>query len=93
MTYQPLPSRAGIDKDSSPLVDQLTWTDAAKIWFVKGLPETIYGWERASSDTLLGLCRGAFTYADMAANFMAKVAWGTASPNYCRGGHGADSRS
>lgn len=64
MTYQQLPSKAGVDKDNSPLVDQLSWTDADKIRFVAGLPETIYGWERASSTQLLGICRGAFTYAD-----------------------------
>ena len=40
------------------------WVDADKIRFVRGLPETIYGWERASSSTLVGLCRGAFTWAD-----------------------------
>lgn len=31
---------------------------------MNGLPETVYGWERASAGALLGLCRGAFTYAD-----------------------------
>lgn len=68
MTFKPLPSKAGVDKDNSPLMDQLTWTDADKIRFVGGLPETIYGWERASSSQLLGICRGAFTYADNARN-------------------------
>lgn len=31
MTYKPFPSKAGVNKDDSPLVDQLTWTDADKI--------------------------------------------------------------
>lgn len=66
MTYSRLPSRAGVDKDNSPLEAELTWTDANKIRFVGGLPETIYGWERASGTALPGLCRGAFTYADNA---------------------------
>lgn len=64
MTYKPLPSKAGVNKDDSPLEAQLTWTDADKIRFVGGLPETIYGWERAATAQLLGICRGAFTYAD-----------------------------
>ena len=64
MVYKPLPSKAGVDKDNSPLVDQLIWVNADKIRFVNGLPETIYGWERASTSALLGICRGAFTYAD-----------------------------
>lgn len=75
MTYQTLPSRAGVDKDNSPLVDQLAWTDADKIRFVGGLPETIYGWERASATDILGICRGAFTYADNERNPIA--AFGT----------------
>lgn len=64
MTYSTLPTKPGVDKDNSPLADQLAWTDADKIRFVGGLPETIYGWEKASSSQLLGICRGAFTYAD-----------------------------
>ena len=75
MSYRPLSARAGVDKDNSALVDQLGWTDADKIRFVGGLPETIYGWERASASPLLGICRGAFTYADNARNPIA--AFGT----------------
>jgi hypothetical protein len=75
MTYTKLPSRAGVTKDDSPLEAELTWTDADKIRFVGGLPETIYGWERASVSQLLGICRGAFTYADNARNPIA--AFGT----------------
>ncbi len=75
MTYQTLPTKAGVDKDNSPLTDQLTWTDADKIRFVGGLPETIYGWEQAAGTPLTGICRGAFTYADNARNPIA--AFGT----------------
>ena len=75
MTYQRMPTKPGVDKDNSPLVDQLTWTDADKIRFVGGLPETIYGHEKASTTQLLGICRGAFTYADNSRNPIA--AFGT----------------
>jgi hypothetical protein len=75
LTYQNIPSKAGVDKDNSPLGTEFGWTDADKVRFVGGLPETIYGWERASASQLLGLCRGAFTYADNARNPIA--AFGT----------------
>ncbi len=66
--YQKLPFQPGIHKDDSPLEAKGYWVDADKIRFVAGNPETIYGWERASSSTLLGICRGAFTWADNSRN-------------------------
>jgi hypothetical protein len=70
MTWTQLDFTPGIDKDNSPLKagTRGRFIDADKIRFVDGLPETIYGWERASTSTLLGLCRGAITYADNARN-------------------------
>lgn len=64
MTYSVLPLKPGVNKDDSPLEAGLIAVDADKIRFVFGKPETIYGWERASTTALLGYCRGAFTYAD-----------------------------
>ncbi len=66
--YQKLPFQPGIHKDDSPLEAKGYWVDADKIRFVAGKPETIYGWERASSSTLLGICRGAATWADNGRN-------------------------
>lgn len=54
----------GVHKDDSPLKAIGYYIDADKVRFVDGLPETIYGWERASTTTLLGICRGAFTWQD-----------------------------
>src|SRR5262249_2622746 len=68
VVYQKLPFHPGIYKDDSPLEAKGYWIDADKIRFVRGLPETIYGWEKASSSTLLGLCRGAIAWADNARN-------------------------
>jgi hypothetical protein len=62
------PTIPGVYKDDSPLKAKGYWIDADKIRFVRGLPETIYGWERASSATLLGICRGALTWADNGRN-------------------------
>lgn len=66
--YQKLPFQPGIHKDDSPLEAKGYWVDADKIRFTGGLPETIYGWERASSSTLLGITRGAITWADNGRN-------------------------
>jgi hypothetical protein len=64
MTWTPINFEPGVYKDDSPLKAQGYYIDADKIRFVNGLPETIYGWERASTSSLLGLCRGAFTWQD-----------------------------
>jgi hypothetical protein len=71
MTWTPINFEPGVWKDDSPLKAQGFYINADKIRFVNGLPETIYGWERASTSTLLGLCRGAFTWQDNSRN-----AWG-----------------
>lgn len=54
----------GVYKDDSPLKAIGYWIDADKMRFVGGIPETIYGWEKASTTQLLGICRGAFTWQD-----------------------------
>lgn len=59
-----IPHQAGVWKDDSPLKAIGYYIDADKIRFVNGLPETIYGWERASTTQLLGTARGAFTWQD-----------------------------
>lgn len=64
MTWTAINFEPGVWKDDSPLKAQGFYIDADKIRFVNGLPETIYGWERASTSTLLGLCRGAFAWQD-----------------------------
>lgn len=68
MGYTKFPSQPGVNKDDSPLEAGLYWIDADKIRFVNGLPETIYGWEKASASALLGYCRGSMTWADNARN-------------------------
>src|SRR6185437_14502770 len=68
MPYNKIAFQPGIYKDDNPLEAKGTWIDADKIRFVRGLPETIYGWERASASTLLGIARGAMTWADNGRN-------------------------
>jgi hypothetical protein len=55
MPYQKLAFKPGIYKDDSPLEAEGYWVDADKIRFVRGLPETIYGWGKVSGSTLLGI--------------------------------------
>lgn len=66
MTWTFLNFAPGVDKDNSPLEagKKGWWIDADKIRFVAGLPETIYGWERATTTLLTGICRGALTWQD-----------------------------
>lgn len=74
MPLTKIPFQAGIFKDDTPLAAEGRWVDADKVRFVRGLPQTIYGWERALSDTnsvegsvggiLSGICRGIHAWAD-----------------------------
>ncbi len=73
MTWTSITFEPGVWKDDSPLKAQGYYIDADKIRFVNGLPETIYGWERASASALLGLCRGLFTWQDNARNAYAAL--------------------
>ena len=86
MTLQKIQFKPGVYKDDSPLEAKGFWIDADKVRFVRGLPETIYGWERASTTTLLGYCRGLMTYADNARN--AYAAMGTNLRLYIMDGDG-----
>lgn len=68
MAYVKLPLKPGVYKDDSSLEAKGYWVDTDKVRFVRGLPETIYGWERATTSLMKGICRGAITYADNARN-------------------------
>jgi hypothetical protein len=63
--YTPKP---GVIKDESPLVAGLFFVDADKGRFRGALPESLYGWERASTSVLLGYCRGGLTWTDGSKN-------------------------
>lgn len=68
MPYQKFEFQAGIYKDNSPLTAEGYWTDGDKVRFDGGLPETIYGWERATTTLLTGVARGAMSWADSGRN-------------------------
>ena len=58
MPYTEFPFLPGVYKDDSPLSAEGFFVDADKIRFVRGKPQTIGGWEVATTDTLTGICRG-----------------------------------
>ncbi|MEQ8510091.1 MAG: hypothetical protein RIB43_13880 [Rhodospirillaceae bacterium] len=64
MTYINLTFQPGIYKDDSPLSAEGFFIDADKIRFVRGKPQTIGGWETASTDILTGVCRGIHPWLD-----------------------------
>jgi hypothetical protein len=64
MPYTELAFSPGVYKDDSPLDAEGFFIDSDKIRFVRGKAQTIGGWERATTSTITGLCRGAWTWAD-----------------------------
>ena len=58
MTYTDLRFKPGINKEITPYSEENGWVDCDKIRFRFGYPEKLNGWEKNSSKTFLGLCRG-----------------------------------
>ncbi len=68
MAYTKLAFQPGVYKDDSPLDAEGFFIDSDKIRFVRGKAQTIGGWERATSTTITGICRGMWTWADTGRN-------------------------
>jgi hypothetical protein len=66
--WQTLQLGPGVFKDDSALSAKGAWIDADKIRFVRGLPQTIGGWESLSAATYEGVARGLFAWRDNAGN-------------------------
>jgi hypothetical protein len=66
--WQTLQFNPGVYKDDSPLAAKGAWVDADKVRFVRGLPQTIGGWEKLTVQTYQGLARGLFAWRDNAGN-------------------------
>jgi len=58
MTYTDLRFKPGINKEITPYSEENGWVDCDKIRFRFGYPEKLNGWEKNSTKTFLGLCRG-----------------------------------
>ena len=58
MPYTDLRFKPGINKEITPYSEENGWVDCDKIRFRFGYPEKLNGWEKASNNAFLGLCRG-----------------------------------
>lgn len=58
MPYTDLKFKPGINKEITPYSEENGWVDCDKVRFRFGYPEKLNGWEKNSTDTFLGLCRG-----------------------------------
>ena len=65
MPLQKLQFRPGIVQDTTDYTNEGGWRDGDKIRFRLGLPETIGGWTRLTSTTMLGTCRDLHTWTSL----------------------------
>lgn len=84
MPLTKVPFKAGVLKDESPLAAEGAWTDADKVRFVNGLPQTIGGWEQVYATTHTGVARGGHAWATLEGKRY--FVWGTASNLYVSDG-------
>jgi hypothetical protein len=80
MALSRLEYSAGVNKDDTPLSAEGGWTDADKVRFVRGKPETIGGWDPVLADTFEGIGRGGHAWTDIEGR--SYLAWGTAEKLY-----------
>ena len=55
----------GIDKQNTEYGAEGRWVDCDNVRFRYGLPEKIGGWEKVTSDALVGATRAILTYSDL----------------------------
>jgi len=55
----------GIDKQNTEYGAEGKWVDCDNVRFRYGLPEKIGGWEKVTSDALVGATRAILTYSDL----------------------------
>lgn len=76
--------KPGVIKDDTPLSSEGGWTDADKVRFVRGKPQTIGGWSTATTSVFTGIARGGHAWADNDGRRW--LAWGTAAKLYALAG-------
>jgi hypothetical protein len=65
MALQKLQFKPGIVRDTTDYTNEGGWFDGDKIRFRLGFPETIGGWTRLTTTTLLGSCRSLHVWASL----------------------------
>lgn len=68
MPYQQLQMQPGINVEKSPLLNSAGWSYSIAIRFRDGLAEKIGGWAHLNNQTLIGICTGMHSWADLAGN-------------------------
>ena len=67
------PINAGVFPDDTELDAKGFFVDADKVRFERGKPQTIGGWEIATNDLVVGICRGLFTLKNSIAQAWAEI--------------------
>ena len=65
MPLQKLQFRPGIVRDTTDYTNEGGWRDGDKVRFRMGFPESIGGWSRFTSTTILGACRDLHTWTSL----------------------------
>ena len=58
MSFTELRFKPGINKEITPYSEENGWVDCDKVRFRFGYPEKLNGWEKNSTNSFLGSCRG-----------------------------------
>jgi hypothetical protein len=73
MPLQTLKLKPGIVKDDTPYSAEGGWADSDKIRFWNGKPEKLGGWNKFSSSSFSGSCRGLISWRDNSGNALMAV--------------------
>jgi hypothetical protein len=65
MALQKLQFKPGIVRDTTDYTNEGGWFDCDKVRFRMGLPETIGGWAKFTSSTMLGTCRSLHVWSSL----------------------------
>jgi hypothetical protein len=65
MPLQKLQFKPGIVRDTTDYTNEGGWFDCDKVRFRMGLPETIGGWAKFTSSTMLGTCRSLHVWSTL----------------------------
>ena len=84
MALQKLQFKPGIVRDTTDYTNEGGWFDCDKVRFRMGLPETIGGWAKFTSSTMLGTCRSLHVWSTLTGTNY--VGAGTSKKFYVIGG-------
>ncbi len=84
MVLSKLKIRPGIVRDTTDYAQMGGWVDGNRIRFHNGYPESIRGWEKATNEAFLGICRTLYKFADNSGNIYTAI--GTSKKFYIESG-------